>query len=242
VSFTAQLSIGSASDKTAGPSVAFTVNQTVAAGKYVVVAIGVDNQSSTDGNTSEVSSVADSVGGNTYTKLREFCNSQGGSNSGATVALFGCVLVNGLTNTSVITATLANSKTASAITAQAYSIGAGATISIEGTPQDTATDGAAPSGITLSGLSSREYLFVLATASETDSSAGSVTSYTLNHAETGGGGGASNMGARLATRVLTGTGDTPTLVSFPSADHASIFLALKESSVVTVDLAGKVRA
>src|SRR3989304_7222955 len=129
-------SIGGAQHTGSQNTVVMTTNATAVAGSVVVISVAIDNTSTTDGNTTEVSSITDSVGGNTWTKAREFCNSQGAAASGATVSVWYSKLTNTIPSGGTITAILANSVTAKAISAWEFSVAAGATISVAGTPQE----------------------------------------------------------------------------------------------------------
>jgi hypothetical protein len=232
MSITRDSSLGSANDKTAGASIAMTTSAVAAAGKLVIVLVALDNTQTTDGNTSEVSSISDSAGGNIWTKARGFCNGQAGAAAGATVSAWKSVLTNQIASGGTITANFANTVTASAVTADLFSIGAGNIVVVEGTPADLANDAADPGSQTLSSLTSREYLFIRAIAAES-STATDITA-TTNYTKfapntTAGSSSATNMGVRGESRILTGTGDSsdPTLFS---ADCASVYFALREQA------------
>lgn len=219
---------GAGSNKAASTSVTNNLSATTAsAGDLVIVRVALDNTSTVDAQTSEVSSITDSVGGNTWTKYGEFCNGQGGAGSGATVSVWGTVLANAM-SAATITANLANSVTAKAMRITSCTIGAGVTISVNSL-QTLANDGADPGNMTISGLSSAEYLFIRAIAVEDP---GVSLTPTASYNDTGstatsGGGAATNMGIHGEYRILTGTGDSsnPTVVA---ADSASVYFALKE--------------
>ena len=88
MAWTSLNTLGSNQNKTAGTSIVLTTCAAAEAGNVVVVIVAKDNTQTTDGNTSEVSSITDSAGGNTWAKAREFCNGQGGAASGATVSVW----------------------------------------------------------------------------------------------------------------------------------------------------------
>ena len=237
MAWTSLNTLGSNQSKTAGTSIALTTSAAVEAGHVVVVIVAIDNTQTTDGNTSEVSSITDSAGGNTWVKAREFCNGQGGAASGATVSVWYSKLTNAIVSGGTITANLANSITAKAISAWEFSIAAGATVSVAGTPQDLANDNADPGSMTVPGLSSREYLFIRGIAAETNSTAAlmptsNFAAFTGN--QTSGAGAASNMAVRGEFAILTGTTATsdPT---YTAVDCASVFFALRESATQALD-------
>lgn len=221
---------GGGNNKTAGTS--FTTaapGSGAAVGEVIIFAVALDNTSTTDGQTSEVTSVTDSAG-NTYVKLGEFCNGQGSAAAGAVISVWMALVTTAFTGSvDTFTVNLANSVTAKAWTARAFTVGAGNSLRLAGTLQTLADDGADPGSMTISGLTSKEYLFVRASAGESNSTTGwTATNYTnFLGGQTSGGGAATNMLVRASYRVLTATGDTldPSLAS---ADWASVYFALEE--------------
>lgn len=215
--------------KTAGTSFGVQAPDAAAIGDFVLAIIGKDNTSTgADGDNGEVSSVTDNKG-NTYTKLKEFSNTNAAAAGGATISVWGSVLTASLTNTDTVTFNFA-SCTAKAAIIDCFTIGAGSSVSVAGSAT-LANDAADPGSMTISSLPSQEYLFVRAVANE-----GIGTTYTpgtnytlLTEANTTGGGAASNMGVAAGRRIFTGTGDTndPT---WEASDNASVYVALKEAS------------
>jgi len=219
-------------DKTSASSIANSagVMQAVSAGNLLVLIVGKDNAATADGNTNEFTSVTDTKG-NTWTKAREFCNAQGAANAGVTVAVFYSVLTTALVvGVDVITVNFSDARTAKAFTTQRFSIGAGSTVQVAGTPVDLANDGADPGSMTISGLPSAEYLFVRGLAHENPTATlTKTTGYSgfSGLAGTSGGSGVTNIAVNGEFRILTGTGDTsdPT---WTADDTASVFIAFKE--------------
>ena len=227
--------IGSVQDKTAGTSFALTTSAQLAAGQIGIIAVAKDNTATSDGNTSEVTSITDGSS-NSYVLLREFCNAQSGSNAGATISLWRTRARTTLASGGTITINLAASKTAKAASIWAFNVGTNMTLQLIGTGQDLANDGADPGSMTISGLASQEYLFVRAIAGESDNTndlVGTLLYTTITPNQTSGNPVASNMGVRGEFHVLTGTGDTsdPLWTSF-SGDAASVYVALVEAPVV----------
>lgn len=223
-------SIGTGATSAAATSTTITTSSTVSAGGLIVVRVAKDNTSTTDGVTNEVTSVTDSAG-NTYTKGGEYTTGQGSAKAGATVAVFYGKLTSQLASGGTITINH-DSQTDVAVSANAYTMGSG-TIAQGGSTQTLAVTAGSPGSMSLSGLTSREYLFLRAVAEEEE--AGSATTpssgYTASDVvvSTTAGSATSNITLRGEARILTGTGST----SDPSgdvADHASVFLALYEVS------------
>lgn len=217
--------LGTGQSKTAATTVALTTSAAAEAGNYVVVVVGIDNTATANAETSEVSSISDSAGGNTWVKLAEWCNAMGSANAGATCSVWGSVLTNQIASGGTITANLANSKTAKALTAWEFTIGSGSTVSVQ-----SYTVGTSPAAI--SGQPSAEYLWLVGTAVEASSAAFTPRSgWTgLSAIATTGGGGASNMGAYGQFLIETNTGQTAPYGVSAAGDDARVFLALKEAA------------
>lgn len=219
----------SAQTKSVTDPQSFTLSSQLDAGNLGVLAIAVDNLTTTDGNTNNIVGVTDSVG-NTWVKAREFTNGQGGSAAGACVALFYCIATTNLPAAGTITVDFSGTPTnACAVIGLEFTKGAGTTINLDG-GTDVANDASQPSNLTLSSLANKEHLFVRAVANEAVlTSIFPTTGYDGGGVATSGGGGASNMGAYIEAGVITGTSSTSTM-SFVTggADNASVFIALSE--------------
>jgi hypothetical protein len=221
-----------AQSKTAGTSLQCTVaTADFEAGNVAVLWFSGDNTATSDGNDGLLSSVTDSAS-NAWTVARCFTNAQTGAAAGATTCIAWSKLANQLTSgSSTITANF-SSITAKAIVTKEFTIGSGNVVSLAGTPQDVANDGADPGSLTLSSLASAEYLFLRGTALERAS--GGTWTVTTNYTTSGcngttGGGAASNMEACGEFRILTGTGGTSNPTG-SAVDCASTYLALQEAA------------
>lgn len=225
--------LASQNDKVPGTSFNVTTEGELAAGNVGVLIIGKDNISTVDGNTAEVTSVTDSAG-NFWVKPAveaEFCNSQAAAGAGTVVSIWVTKARATLSSGATITINLSGSTTAKAVTGQVFSVGAGKTLRVSGTPANLANDGADAGSMTLSGLANIEHLFVRGGAIE-----GTFTTYTvstnytaMDHtgATTTGGGGGSNITTRGEWRILTGTTDS-TDPTTAANDQSSVMLALSE--------------
>lgn len=217
-------------DVSAGTSIVGTCGSTIQVGNVGVALVAKDNAASSDGTGhNEVTSVTDSQG-NTWAKAGEFVNANGAANAGATIAIFYCVVATELgIGVDTITANFSDSRLASAMIVWEYTVTSGAVVAVAGS-NTLANDAADPGSVAVSGLSSREYLFIRAIASES-SAATLLTNtslwFTLNRIVADTGVSSSSMGCRGEYRILTGTGATsdPTLFA---ADHASLIVALTE--------------
>lgn len=224
----------------AGTTLALTVTTTSpAVGDLITVHVATDNTATTDTDGTEVS-VTDS-GGNTYTRVIEKTNGQGAAKGGAEAAIFYCVVGTALTaGSSTITITNANSGYARAAVGHLFSRDTSKTITVESTNVAVA-DGAASLNVALSGLTSREYLWLGTSASESSTAQVGSTNFTSGEgtSTTSGGGSAANMGVAGASHISTATGITydADLTGTATADWCSVIAALYEaSSNKTIDV------
>jgi hypothetical protein len=238
-------SLGSNQDKTSSTSIVLTTTAAAEVGNVILVAIGADNQGTTDGDLSEISSVVDSAG-NTYTKAKEQTNGQGVAADGATVSLWQAKVTSELATGGTITANFAAAVTAKAISAWEFTVTAGATITLEGSTS-AVHDGADPAAMTIAGLASQEYLFFAAGVEETPNTTTYTTDadYTaIDKNGTTGGGGTTNILVAGGFRIFTGTGDTYDADTGADRDGAQVYVALKEAAggggggTVLMDLIG----
>jgi hypothetical protein len=143
--------------------------------------------------------------------------------------MFYSLVTNQITDGDIIEASFSGSTTASAIIARRFSFGAGSTVSHVASA-DLADDLTDPSSLGISGLSSAEYLFIRAIATERDtvSDLTPTASHTsFGRAMTSGGVASTNMGVGAEFIIATATGDTSD-PSLAAANHASTMVALQE--------------
>lgn len=222
---------GSGVDTSAGTSITMSVGGLNAtAGRVVLAFIAKDNASTTNGNTSEITGIVDSVGGNSWLPVREFCNSRGAANGGSVISVWYSILVNSIVGATV-QANYSDTRTACCITLWTFSIAASNTISIAGSATDSAVTNSTVASMSISSLASAEYLFVRASGIETNSSdsAHPTTNWTnIDPTATTGGGAAANQAVQAEFHITTATGDTSAPTWTTSGDNASVMVALKE--------------
>jgi hypothetical protein len=220
------VTLGQTQNKTSQDSIIFTVGSTgAAAGALLLVLIGSDNIETSDTEDgTDIVSVTDSKG-NTYTKAKTFTNGEGAIRDGATVGIATSVLASELVLNDTITVTFSEAVTAKAMSVARVEIVAGKDVTVGGSAvrADDATD---PGEISISGLTSREYLFVYGIARE-----GALIGIThdsdydpFSSAGTGGGASNTNIALAGASRFLTGTGDAVD-VTWGAADYAQALVA-----------------
>lgn len=220
---------GSGISTSASSSVAATVNATLAVGRLVVAIVAKDNIQTTDGDPSEVTSVADTRS-NVWTKAREFCNGQGGVAAGADVAIYYTVVTTQIEVADAVTANLSANVQSKAISLWYYSLAAGSLVSVAG-GADLANDGADPGNITVGGLASAEYLWVRAIATESNSTTAlTVTAgfTVMTQAVANTGTSATSMGVRGEFIIATATTKSSDPTLFGSTDMASTMVAFSE--------------
>lgn len=225
--------IGTAQDKTAGTTIVLTAANQLDAGNLGILIVTKDNACTADGETDEITGVVDSAS-NTYTQLYEYCFSAAGAGSDrATTAVFYTVATSNLAASGTVTATFSASTAASAATFWEFTIGAGSTLELTGTP-DTGENPNDPPSETVGSLANVEHLFIRAIAVENDITI--ITGITVTTDYTGftsqgttGGGQSGNMSAHGEFRILTATTSTsdPTLVG-GTADSSGFLIAVNE--------------
>lgn len=222
---------GGSGTVTTGPAVVGLLTG-LTADERVVAAWALDNQTTTDGQTTDHTGLAsDSEGA--WTKVGEFTNGNGAALAGATVSIWYSPPIVGTTITNLSLSCTGASNKKWAVQLVRFTISPAGAISTVGTPQGLANDAADPGSMTLGSLPNREHLWVRATAAESNNSAvftasaGGWVRNASSLATSSGGSSASNIGARMETLIATGTTATSDPSLF-SADCASLMVALDE--------------
>jgi hypothetical protein len=233
MAFSALGTFAAATHKASSSSFTFAPSAGLNAGELGVLIIACDNLDATDGDFGVVAGVTDSAG-NTWQKAAEFTNGQGGAAAGATVAIWYTVAAATLPTTGSITITFRAALTAKAVIGHRFAKAPNTTVKLAAAA-NRADDGVDPGPISLTGLDSREYLFIRGIASESSSTVSltATSGWTgMGQAVTSGGGSATNIGAQGEQLIATATSVTsdPTLFN---ADHASVLVALYEETVAT---------
>ncbi len=224
--------LGATATKSSASSHTITVTNSAAAGSLVVVIVAKDNDGTSDAETNEVTSVTDSQS-NTYTKVAEYSNGSLGASNGACCALFYAKLSTALTGSSdTITGNFVGTVGAHGVAAHNFSMGAGNTIAVADYTVGEIT--AHPGPLTLSSLTSREYLYVRGGANENNTLAGYTATdgtWTItDFAASSGGSAYTNMGVSGEYKIATSTGDTSDPETNHNSDWAYLLAALYEVS------------
>jgi hypothetical protein len=205
----------------------------VTVGTNLFILISKDNNGTTDADHSEVTSISDNAGGggaaNTYTKIAEYTNGEGAAGSGVTASLWYCRVTRAIAQAGTFTINFSHTCTDEAI--QFYSFDSPNTL-LWATPTQGATDASTswPS-MALSGLASREYLYLACLTREANISGNSLT-VSSGFTSVGGTRSRNNAAAviiRGEYKIATSTGDTSAASLATSAgDNAGVFAAFYE--------------
>lgn len=221
--------LGTIGSVVSGTTLVLTTNAQLDAGNVGILTVVMDNVGTTDADHSEVSGVTDSAG-NTYTKLHEHTNGQGGAAAGVTVSLWMTRATTNLASGGTVTITFAN--TIVAKTASFYEFTVGAPLTIAGSNQNVLDGGNGWGSLAISGLASAEYLFFRGLGKEGASNTGitPTTNYTGISGVRSDANSTSSVMCRGEFRIVTATGETSNPSLTVSADSVSAFVALVESA------------
>jgi hypothetical protein len=208
-------------------TLSLSAGSTAVAGDLIVIAVSKVNTSASDGATNEVVSVTDPSGTNVWIKAGEFCNAAGSANAGAVAAIWYSLLTANIASGSKATITLdPGFNKGAAATAWRFTATAGGLLAVVQPVTTQATVGGTAPSKAISGLTSKQYLFFRAEASDA-SAVGTFTasaSFTKITADATSGGSAING----EFFITTATGATSAPSGTASADRATMFIALHE--------------
>jgi hypothetical protein len=203
MAFAAVGTVGSRANKTANQaSSAITLTADANAGNLIVVAIAVDNNATTDQDENAITSITDSAGGNTWTEVAEFTNSDAAAQAGTVGAAYYSVLTNTISSGGTITVNFSNStsRDASAITCHEFTKGAGTNVAVfTGSLTANAQEFMATATYPIPGDGTTELLRIFVNSSESNAATENLTQTwgtAMTHATTTGGGAAGNVFVR----------------------------------------------
>lgn len=228
-------SLGTGVSKTAGTTVVITTGATAEVGNLIIVAIAANNIQTTDGDSTDINSVTDSAG-NSYTIVKQYTNGNGVAQDGATAGLAYAVVTTELASGGTITVNV-DSVVSKCASAWEFTRDTAQTIGVADSTGDVG-DAADPAPVTLSGLTSRQYLFVNAHAGEAEE-AGVDTTYTedsgagftaLTKTTTTGGAAPTNMFVAGGFKIVTATSQVYDASTTVDVDYAQVYAALYEAA------------
>jgi hypothetical protein len=219
--------VGQANSK-ASTSLVITTTGAVSAGRLMVIVVASDNAGTTDAaGADNIAGVTDSRG-NVYTLAHGYRNGQGAAQTGAHASIWYSVLTTGLATSDTITITNTTTNYARCAVAQPFSKDATNSVQVAATAQGVGD--AAGSSATISGLPSKQYLFVGAGAHENAANmvvtmaGGSAVLFGQQF--TSGGSATTNIGGIGGRKIATLTGETLSTAS--TSDNVLAFVAFEE--------------
>lgn len=234
MAFSAVTERGSNSTKVSGTTVAVSPSANLTVGKIVFAVLTANNVQTTDGASTDHSSITD-TDGHTWTKVFERTNSAGIAADGVAGSLWWTLVTSQIGTGDSITGTVGIALLARVIGVFEVTIGAGQTIQLVGSAfleDDTNT----PAGLVISGLPSKEYLFLGLSSNETaqltwTEDADYTNVFAAEGIGTTGSGDATNVSVNVAYRIATLTGDTFSVAGLTGAtQHTLALLAFEEVS------------
>lgn len=226
---------GEGNSQSSGTTLAFAPSATLEVDSEIVCVLGLDNTATTDGTTSEISSITD-TGSNTWAFLAANRNGQAGAAAGIQAEIWRTKITTELTTGSTITVTLANTRVGKSASCWEFTVTSGNSLQIAGSPGTSVNDAAAdPSSVTVGSLSSKEYVWVRSAAAESRVDAYVPTSTWTEISEAGSAGCDITDCASVVGDFIIQTGTTATSsltrTTAGNRDFASVMVALEEYTV-----------
>ena len=201
----------------------FTTDATVAVGELAIVSVAIDDLSgSSTGETDDIALADDSS--NTWTKAYEYTNS-----NGSTVAIFYSIISSEITSGEDLTVTPALKVVCYVISGEHFTLDE-SSVALSSTKEEEAAS-AGVGSLTVGSLTSKEYLWVRASAIEDRDTGFTTTSgFTAftNLGTEGGGSSAGHQYLGAEYKIATGTTATSAPTDTSSSDSASVMIAISE--------------
>jgi hypothetical protein len=210
-----------------GTSWSDTTNASILVGDLLFARLSCDNLGAVDAETTTVTSIA--VGGQAFTKVKEYTNGQGAPSAGVTLSVWvlqnsAAVSAGGAVQVEFSGSIPANT---AALNICAFTMDNTKMLAVTDSSQFNATDGVGDVGdLAVAGLPSAAYLGVRAVGWEGSNAAATITGGWTNHPGTGGGG--TSQGGEFL--IATATGFSSDGFTAGSAfDAVSILMVFEES-------------
>lgn len=215
-------------------SMAFVTSATLEVGNLAVLIIGLDNHQTTNGDEGAVSSITDAAG-NTWTKADEFCNGNGSAQAGATCSIWYSKITSQLNSGATITINLTNNTSRDRTTATGWEYTITGNVAVEAT-NTLASDATSNPGSLNATTANIECLRVRGHATEdsaTNANTATASWTNFTQATASSGGAASSMRAlgEFIISTATGAASNPTYNGTINRDHASVYVAFKETAI-----------
>ncbi len=220
---------GNASNKISSLSVSRVPTANLPVNAIIVVRCSSDNLSTTDGTSSNHTSVTDDKG-NTWEKISEWTETSGAANDGVTVSLWITKITTEILTTDFIQVNFSGSITSKSMGIEEFSVASGNTFSIRKVSNNNGPN-TSVIGTSVSGIENISHLWVGTVGFEgPDGDTWTQDADYANNTSIGttGGAAASNVNNRFGTRIFTGTLDTWEATSGTARDATTVFVALDE--------------
>lgn len=227
---------GSGARNTGGESTYdFSPSEILPVGSTVIIAIACDNAAAA--GTNPLSSISDSVGGNTWSRVQERNNTPGGvANDGVSVTIYICTIATQITLSDTITATFSTTTVARSYTITQVSSNNGGTIKQVRRFGGASGASTTPSFVTTENIYTGDLVFAVVGAeygdgtitADSDTTNGSwSTAQTANVGTT-----TSGVEICSQTKVVTGIGDQTYNLTITSADWAECMFVLTDTTFI----------
>ena len=226
---------GTGTDFVSGTSFGFSPTANFTAGNYAILVAVCDNVDTDEGVTTDLS-ITDSKG-NTWVKDREQTEANTAAATGVTVAVFHALMSSAVLTSDTVTLTVSSAVVAKGAGLFEVSIGGGNVLSLASANGNNAAAGTSFS-VAISGLTSKEYLWVGVPSAEASSSTGQADvapgdgagwPATVVCGTSAGAGATDNVIARPRTRISTTTTETfANAGPLTARDRATMLMAYEE--------------
>lgn len=235
---TNDLAPSTAEEQTSDTTLAFSPTAAVPVGKLAVLPVVWDNVDTTNANDTMFLSVSDTKG-NTWARAAEAQYSAGGALDGVMAGVYYTTITTQIETTDTITITSTANGTAKGCTLVTFNRDTAKVVGVAGKGYERVAAAAAYSA-SVSGLASEEHLWIGVNAIENDptNTNGADVAYTLiTQGATASwgptGGGDTNVGARTAYLIATGTSETYDRATLSTQDRCTVLVAFVESAIPT---------
>lgn len=208
-----------------------TTSAAISSGAGLIMTLGTDNYNTTDADHSEHTSVT--VDGQSMTKIAEYTNGEGAAGDGATTSVWYLQNSAAVSTGATVSITLANSVTAKVASGFTFTMNNSNTLTVESTKTFGVCDACNTPSLSLTGLTSREYLWVYSYSGEYGDATFTASSGWTGwvHTAATGGPGASRYQGGGQFLVATATGQSSIQPSTDTGrDWAAHLVALYEDS------------
>lgn len=233
MAFSAVTERGSNNEKVSDTSLGVSPSAAITVGKIAFAILAFDNITDVDGASTTNDTLTD-TDGHTWTKAVEHTKAAGAAGAGVTGALWFTKVTSEIGTGDTVTFDIDSARTAKVIGLFEVTVGAGNTIQLVDSSFLLSTSGD-PAAVTLSGLPSKEYLFLGIVWAEStaatptwDEDADYTNVYAAEGIGTQGGSAATNVLINIGYQIVTGSGENFDVAGMTTSDKVVALLAFEE--------------